>query len=132
MLVLGASKLPRLQTVPFDGPVLLFALGVLVFTGLTMGAAPALRLAGADLRTLLNESGRNTTASRGASRIMSAMIILEISLAIALVAGAGWLIQSFTRLRTLDAGFETRGRLVLDIRTDAHLPAARRGNVVVV
>jgi len=122
MLVLGASKLPRLQTVPFDGPVLLFALGVLVFTGLTMGAAPALRLAGADLRTLLNESGRNTTASRGASRIMSAMIILEISLAIALVAGAGWLIQSFTRLRTLDAGFETRGRLVLDIRTTRTFP----------
>jgi hypothetical protein len=38
-------------------------------------------------------------------------------LAIALVAGAGWLIQSFTRLRTLDPGFDARGRLMLDIRT---------------
>ena len=117
MLVLGASKLPRLESVPFDGRVLLFTLAVLLFTGVTMGLAPAWRLAQTDLRTLLNESGRNTTASRGASRIRSAMIVLEIALAIALVAGAGWLVQSFTRLRTLDAGFDARGRLMLDIRT---------------
>ncbi len=117
MLVLGASKLPRLESVPFDGRVLLFTLAVLLFTGLTMGLAPAMRLAKSDLRTLLNESGRNTTASRGASRIRSAMIVLEIALAIALVAGAGWLVQSFTRLRTLNAGFDARGRLELDIRT---------------
>ena len=122
MLLLGASKLPRLQTVPFDGRVLLFTLVVLLFTGVTMGVAPAWRLAGTDLRTLLNESGRSMTASRGASRIMSGMIVLEIALAIALVAGAGWLIQSFTRLRTLDAGFETRGRLVLDVRTTRQYP----------
>jgi putative ABC transport system permease protein len=117
MLALGASKLPRLESVPFDGSVLLFTLVVLLLTGVTMGLAPAWRLAHTDLRTLLNEGGRNTTASRGASRIRSAMIVLEIALAIALVAGAGWLIQSFTRLRTVDPGFDARGRLMLDIRT---------------
>ena len=117
LLVLGASKLPRLEHVPFDVRVLAFALAVLLFTGLTMGMAPAWRLASADIRTLLNESGRNTTASRATSRIMSAMIVLEIALAIALVAGAGWLVQSFTRLRSVDPGFETRGRLIVDVRT---------------
>jgi putative ABC transport system permease protein len=117
MLVLGASKLPRLHEVPFDGHVLLFTLTSLLFTGVTMGLAPAWRLVGADLRALLNENGRSTTASRGASRVMSAMIVVEIALATALVAGAGWLVQSFTRLRGLDAGFETHGRLVLDVRT---------------
>ncbi|MGH9144179.1 MAG: ABC transporter permease [Vicinamibacterales bacterium] len=117
MLLLGASKLPRLASVPFDGRVLLFTLAVLLLTGVTMGLAPAWRLANTDLRTLLNESGRNTTASRGASRIRSGMIVLEIALAIALVAGAGWLVQSFSRLRTVDAGFDARGRLMLDVRT---------------
>jgi putative ABC transport system permease protein len=90
---------------------------VLLFTGLTMGMAPAWRLASADIRTLLNESGRSATASRGTSRIMSAMIVLEIALAIALVAGAGWLVQSFTRLRSVDPGFDARGRLIVDVRT---------------
>jgi putative ABC transport system permease protein len=117
LLVLGASKLPRLERVPFDGRVLLFALAVLVFTGLTMGMAPALRLARADIRSLLNESGRSATSSRGTSRIMNGMIVLEIALAIVLVAGAGWLVQSFSRLRSVDPGFDARGRLIVDVRT---------------
>jgi putative ABC transport system permease protein len=117
LLVLGASRLPRLETVPFDMRVLVFTLVVLVVTGLTTGLAPAWRLARADIRTLLNESGRSATASRGTSRIMSAMIVLEIALAIALVAGAGWLVQSLTRLRSIDPGFDPRGRLVVDVRT---------------
>ena len=117
LLVLGASKLPRLETVPVRCPRLLFALVVLLFTGLTMGMAPAWRLARADIRTLLNESGRSATSSRGTSRIMSGMIVLEIALAIALVAGAGWLVQSFTRLRSVDPGFDARGRLIVDVRT---------------
>ncbi|MCU1383186.1 MAG: hypothetical protein JWL71_1883 [Acidobacteria bacterium] len=117
LLVLGASRLPRLDTVPFDVRVLVFTLVILLLTGLTTGMAPAWRLARADIRTLLNESGRSATASRGTSRIMSVMIVLEIALAIALVAGAGWLVQSFTRLRSIDPGFDARGRLVIDVRT---------------
>jgi predicted permease len=53
---------------------------------------------------------------------MSAMIVVEIALAIALVAGAGWLLQSFTRLRSLDPGFDARGRLVVDVRTTRSFP----------
>ncbi|HWF84104.1 MAG TPA: ADOP family duplicated permease [Vicinamibacterales bacterium] len=116
LLVLGASKLPRLDAVPFDWRVLLFALVVLLFSGLTMGVAPAWRLASTDIRALLNESGRNTMSSRATSRLMSTMIVAEIALAIALVAGAGWLVQSFTRLRATDPGFAVKGRLVVDVR----------------
>jgi putative ABC transport system permease protein len=122
MLRLGASTLPRLETVPFDGRVLLFAVAVLLFSGLTMGVAPAFRLAGADSRTLLNASGRSTTSSGGTSRIMSSMIVAEIALAIALVAGAGWLVQSFARLHTIDPGFVADGRLVLDVRPARNFP----------
>jgi len=116
LLALGASKLPRLDAVPFDERVLLFALAVLIFTGVTMGLTPASRLARADLRTLLNETSRTSSASRGTSRLMSGMIVVEIALAIALVAGAGWLVQSFLRLRSIDPGFVANGRLVIDVR----------------
>lgn len=116
LLALGASTLPRLDAVPFDARVLLFALGVLVVTGLATGVAPAWRLAGTDVRALLNESGRSAASSRGTSRVMSGMIVAEIALAIALVAGAGWLVQSFARLRATDPGFEPQGRLVIDVR----------------
>src|SRR5262249_22576201 len=116
LLVLGASRLPRLDTVPFDGRVLLFAAAVLVTSGLAMGIPPAWRLATTDLKAMVNESGRGAAGSRGTSRLMGGMIVAEIALAIVLVAGAGWLVQSFARLRQTDAGFVPHNRLVADVR----------------
>ena len=117
LLALGASKLPRLESVPFDARVLGFALAVLVFSALAMGLVPAWRLARADIRALVNESGRsNAGAGRGTSRLMASMIAAEIALAITLVAGAGWLVQSFARLRAVDPGFTPASRLVATVR----------------
>ena len=116
LLMLGASSLPRLETVPFDWRVVLFSLAVLVVSGIGIGVLPALRLSDTDLKTVLNEHGRRTTSSRATSRVMSGMIVAEVAVAIALVAGAGWLIQSFARLRATDPGFATNGRLVIEVR----------------
>jgi putative ABC transport system permease protein len=116
LLAMGASKLPRLSAVPFNGGVLLFALGVLVFTALVMGIVPAWRLARVDIRTLLNESDRSATPGRASSRSMSTLIVGEIALAIMLAAGAGWLVQSFARLQSVDPGFTANGRLVVDVK----------------
>ncbi len=52
LLTLGASRLPRLDAVSFDGRVLLFALAALVVSGVLVGFAPALRLAATDVKTL--------------------------------------------------------------------------------
>ena len=117
LLAVGGSTLPRLESVPIDNRVLLFGLGVLVVSGLIMGVLPAWRLARADVRTLLNESTRNTSSGVVTSRVMSGLIVAEIALAIALVAGAGWLVQSFARLRAVEPGFVADGRLVVDVRS---------------
>jgi putative ABC transport system permease protein len=116
LLVLGASKLPRLTTVPFDLRVLLFAAAVLVFSALVMGLAPAWRLARVDARTLLNEGGRSSAPGPGTSRFMSALIVAEIALAIVLTAGTGWLVQSFARLGAVNPGYTPQGRLVMSVR----------------
>ncbi|MGE0863617.1 MAG: ADOP family duplicated permease [Vicinamibacterales bacterium] len=116
LLAFGASTLPRLNSVPFDVNVMLFAAGVLVFSTLVMGLAPAWRLARVDVRALLNESGRSASPGRATSRSMSALIVAEVALAIVLTAGAGWLVQSFARLGTVSPGFTAEGRLVLSVR----------------
>jgi putative ABC transport system permease protein len=116
LLVLGASSLPRLDSVPIATTVLLFGLLVLTVSGLLMGIMPAVRLARADLRTLLNESTRNISSGVTTSRTMSGLAVAEIALAITVVAGAAWLVQSFARLRAVDPGFVAAGRLVIDIR----------------
>jgi putative ABC transport system permease protein len=115
LLALGASKLPRLDAVPFDMRVALFALGALVVSGILVGFAPALRLARTDVRTLLNESSRSTSGGGGTARWLSAMTIVEIALAIMLVAGAGWLVRGFANLRTVDLGFVPAQRLIFDV-----------------
>ena len=121
LLTFGASDLPRLDRVPFDASVLGFALATLIVTGLLVGFAPALRLAGTSLKALMNESGRSSTGGGAAHRTLKAMIVAEIALAITLVAGAGWLVRSFANLGAAGAGFVPEGRVVFDVL----LPPAR-------
>jgi hypothetical protein len=120
-------RLPRLESVPIDTTVLLFGVAVLTASGLIMGIMPAWRLSRADVRTLLNESTRSTSSGVATSRVMSGLIVVEIALAIALVAGAGWLVQSFARLRSVDPGFVADGRLVVDVPDDKDVYRANGG-----
>lgn len=115
LLTIGASELPRLDAVSFDGRVLLFALAALVVSGVLVGFAPALRLAATDVKTLMNEGGRSSSGGRGTARWLGALTIAEIALAVTLVAGAGWLVRSFDNLRTTDPGFAADRRLVFDV-----------------
>ncbi len=117
LLTLGASQLPRLDAVSFDGRVLLFALATLIVSGVLVGFAPALRLAATNVNTLMNEGGRSGSAGRGTTHWLNAMTMAEVALAVTLVAGAGWLVRSFDNLRTTNPGFTADGRLLFDAAT---------------
>lgn len=115
LLAIGASKLPRLDAVPFDYRVLLFSLVTLVVTGAIIGLAPTVRLLRSDMKTVMNESSRSASAGRGTARWLMAMTVAEVALAIMLVAGAGWLVRGFSNLRNTDAGFVADKRLLFDV-----------------
>jgi predicted permease len=115
LLAIGASKLPRLAAVSFDGRVLLFALVTLLVVGAIIGLAPAVRLLRSDMKTLMNDGSRSASAGRGTARWLMAMTVAEVALAIMLVAGAGWLVRGFSNLRNTNAGFVTENRLVFDL-----------------
>jgi len=115
LMVLGASKLPRLDTVTFDATVLLFAFATLLVSGVLVGLVPAIRLARTDVRSLLNESSRSTSSGRSTGRWLSIMTVAEIALAIMLVAGAGWLVRGFSNLKNTDLGFVADNRIIFDV-----------------
>jgi putative ABC transport system permease protein len=115
LLVYGAAKLPRLETVPFDMSVLVFAGGMLLISALGVGLAPALQLAGSGIERLLRESGRALRGTRSTHRALQTMIVAEIAVAVVMVAGTGWLVRSFTNLQNSDPGFVAQGRLVFDL-----------------
>jgi predicted permease len=115
LLAIGASKLPRLDSVQIDTRVVLFSLVILVASGAIIGLAPAIRLLRSDMKTLMNDNSRSTSAGRGTTRWLMAMTVAEVALAIMLVAGAGWLVRGFSNLRNTDAGFVTDNRLLFGV-----------------
>jgi len=115
LLVLGASRLPRLDAVPFDSRVVLFTVATLLAVGALVGLAPAFQLARTDLRESLSEGGRTGSKGRGTYRTLAAMVIAEVAVAVTLVAGAGWLTRSYANLSTKSPGFKTDGRLEFEV-----------------
>lgn len=108
---LGATSLPRLDHIPFDYRVLVFAGATLPGITLLTGLLPAIVLARPDIRGLLNETGRSNARSRGSRRALSGLVIAEVALAIPLIAGAGLLVRSYVNLSRTDLGFDPDGRL---------------------
>jgi putative ABC transport system permease protein len=85
--------------------VLAFAIGLTVLTGLLVGLAPAWRLASNPLRLLVNEAGRGTPDGPARHRLLNALVVAEIALAVLLTIGAGLLVRSYFNLTATNPGF---------------------------
>src|SRR5438045_815920 len=57
LLLIGQSRLPRLDRVPFDYRVVIFTVALTTVTGIVVGLVPALRLLVTDTASLMNEGG---------------------------------------------------------------------------
>jgi putative ABC transport system permease protein len=118
LLRMAPANLPRLDTVPIDMTVLLFAVGVSILAGILTGLAPAWRLSRNPLSSLVNETGRGTPGGPGKTRLFSVLVIAEIAMAVLLVIGAGLLVRSYFNLTGTDPGFNSERVLTLFM----HLP----------
>src|SRR5205085_4524294 len=98
-----------------DGTVIAVAAAVVVITGVFVGIAPAWRLARADIATLMNDAGRTLTGSRRTRRLLSAFVIAEVAVAVALVGGAVRLVRSFQNIERVDPGFRVERQIVVDV-----------------
>jgi len=91
--------------VNLNGPVLLFAAGVIVLCTFVFGLVPASHSTRPDVQSELKESGRAMSAGTGQSRLRGALAIAEVSLALILLVGAGLMMKSLYRLLSVDPGF---------------------------
>ncbi len=102
-----AGDFPNRDSIGIDFSVLLFTLGISVFTAFLFGLMPAIQASRADLNLVLRESeGRTSTASRSWAR--HGLAVSEIALAMVLLVGAGLMINTILRLHHVDPGFDTR------------------------
>jgi putative ABC transport system permease protein len=105
LIALGPQGIPRLDQVGVDGATLLFALGLSLLTGFLFGLAPALQTSRTDLAGVIREGSRGSKGRAG-TRARSTLVVVEMALAVVLLAGAGLLIRSFARLQEVDPGFQ--------------------------
>jgi predicted permease len=103
---IGLAGLPRLDGVTIDRNVLLFTVACTLTTMFAVGLAPALRKARGGLTGLINDGGRPATGGPRRTRLFGALVVAEVALAVTLVIGAGLLVRSYTRLSSVDLGFE--------------------------
>jgi hypothetical protein len=89
-----------------DPPVLLFVLGVTLFSTLASGVLPALRAASGNTGEILKDESRGASSFR-LGRISRALVVFEIALSCGLLVAAGLMIKSVAKLRTIDFGFAT-------------------------
>ena len=105
LTTLPEGRFPRMDQVALDGGVLLFTTAVSIVVAIGFGLLPALQASRSHLRENLTESS-GATGSRGARRTLSALVVVEVALALVLLVGAGLMIRSFTKLLQVDPGFE--------------------------
>jgi len=137
VLVRGMPVLTKWLALPFDGGssasldmrVLGFTLVVSVVTALVFGILPALQASRPDLTTAFKDADRTVTAAPGKLFLRSAFVVLQISLAVVLLTGAGLLINSLMRLNRVEPGFNTRNLTTFQMNFTGQQFFHQTGNV---
>jgi putative ABC transport system permease protein len=114
ILALCPPNIARLDETTLDGGVLLFTVFVSLVTGVLFGLAPAWHSSRINLTGMLNAGGRSGAAA-GRRRIQNLLVIAEVALAVALLAGAGLMVQSLLRLQSVDPGFKPEQVAAFDV-----------------
>ena len=111
---------PRLQEAALDAPVLALTVLLALLCGVAFGLFPALRASRPDLQRALREGSRQDTGSVRQG-VRSALVVLQVSIAMVLLLGAGLLVRSALLLQRVPPGFDTHNLLVAGLG----LPSSR-------
>ena len=115
IVALAPEETPRLNEVSMNGTVLIFSLLLSALTGILFGMAPALRVS----RRRLSSSLKQDTAGGGTDprrvHLRDLLLTLQVAVVLVLLVGAGLLISSFERLRSVHPGFNPQRVLNLQL-----------------
>ncbi|MEJ7576810.1 MAG: ABC transporter permease [Pyrinomonadaceae bacterium] len=110
-----SANLPRAKEIGVDRQAFAFTLFVSLLTGFIFGLVPALQASKTELSVSLKEGSQSQTTSISQGRFRSSLVVAQVALALMLLIGAGLFLKSFQHLRQLDAGFEPRQVLTMQL-----------------
>ncbi len=92
--------------------------------GLLLGLAPALQSSSPRLASSLHDDGAMIGIGLRPARLRSALVVLQVSVCLVLLVGAGLLARGLQRAQSLDVGFRTAGVIFTeyDLRRHGYTP----------
>src|SRR5438309_2341945 len=109
----GVRDLVGLDT-RLDLRVLGFTLGVSLLTGIVFGLVPALRATRLNLTPALKDSGRSSTVATR-SWLTRSLVVVQVSVSLLLLIGAGLLVRTLLNLQHVDTGFNEKNLLLFSV-----------------
>ena len=105
LVAVAPEGLPRIHEIGIDGPVLLFTFLVSLLASALFACIPILKYAGVRLSTGIREGGRALSQSREQHRARSALVVVQVALALVLLICSGLMIRTFRALTKVNPGF---------------------------
>ena len=124
---LSTSNSTVVLDLSIDVRVLAFTTLVAVATGILFGLAPAWQGTRVDPHWAMKANARGVVESHARFNLGKMLVAAQVALSLVLLVGAGLMLKTFSKLATLDTGFEKKQ--VLLIRADpryASVPLDRR------
>lgn len=112
---IAMHAVPRLDAVSAGTAVLGWGLVAAVLAAFVAGMLPALRVLRLDPMEVLKNGGPKGTAGVGERRMLRGVVVLQTSLTLALLVGAGLLIRTMTRIAMTPSGYNISRILTMSV-----------------
>ena len=111
-----------------DWNVLVFTVGVSLFSAVLSSLAPALKASRTDINANLKDESRAASTGRSHSRLRTVLVTGEVALALFLLVGTGLLIRGIYIIERQNLGFQAEHLLTASVTLDAarYKDASRR------
>jgi putative ABC transport system permease protein len=124
----GRMTISPFSTPLLDARALVFTVASTLVTSILCGLAPALDTSRAKLTDALKEDERGGGVPR---RLFKSLVVIEIALAVLLLAAAGLLLDNIVKMQRLRQGFNTEGVVTFWVRPPTSRYAVTEGPAIV-
>lgn len=121
--LIDPGSIPRLDETSIDWRVLSFGAALSIVSGLAIGLIPALFVSRTQVGDAIKRAGSARTT--GSSRLRGGLVVVQVSLAVLLVAGATLLLESYRNVLMTERGFSS-STLTVRVSTDARYAEPER------
>jgi predicted permease len=111
-------SIPHEAVIALNWPVLWFALGASVLTGIIFGIVPALQVSGESQADTLRGAGRGANVGLRGRRLHNSLIVAEVVLSLVLLTGAGLAVRGLFALKDKSLGYNPRNALTFQVPLD--------------